>query len=472
MLQVSTTVRILPIRKLRSLAILLLVAYAGCSEGGGTTEPAAAATIAANSETTLSAVAGSAVSPVPSVIVRDQNGEPFAGAPVTFTVESGGGTITGESAVTDASGIATVGGWTLGKTAGANSLRATSGSLTVSFTATGTAGPTAMLAVSAGDNQTAPAGSAVSIPPAVVVQDANGNLKSGVTVTFSVSEGGGSVAGATATSNASGVAAVGSWTLGPAIGNNTLVASTPGATSVTFKAVASNAKCAARTAHVLGSTSGGTLETDDCTYPDGSFVDFFSVTLPGPNAYLFRQGAPFDTYLDLSLADGTVIAENDDETETSFNSGIRALLPAGNYLLGAGSFEPAVTGNYNLSSQVVSTDNTGCDVWFVIRGVTTSQSLASSDCQFSQASTPFYTDRYFVLLRAGQSITITMSSTAVDSYLELDRLSGGRVAQNDNRDATTKDARIMFTATATDYYVIFARSAIASQTGAYSLDVQ
>jgi hypothetical protein len=474
MLHEAVTLNIAPARRLRFVAVTLLYLLASCGEGGGTTDPdpAAAAAIAANSQTALSAVAGSAVSPAPSVIVRDQYGAAFPGAQVTFSVESGGGTITGESAVTDASGIATVGSWTLGKTAGPNSLRASSGSLTVTFNATGTAGPTAMLAISTGDNQTAPAGSAVPIPPAVVVQDANGNLKAGVTVTFSISEGGGSLTGATATSNASGIATVGSWTLGPAIGNNALVASTPGAGSVTFKAAASNAKCAARTTHVLGTTSSGALESDDCTYPDGSFVDFYSVTLPGANAYRFRQGAPFDTYLDLSLADGTVIAENDDEIDGSFNSGISALLPAGTYLLGAGSLDPAVTGSYNLSSQVISTDNASCDVWFVIRGVSTTQGIASTDCQFSQPSTPFYTDRYFILLRAGQSVTITMSSSAVDSYLELDRLSGGRVAQNDNRDATTKDARITFTAAATDYYAIFARTAIASQTGAYSLDIQ
>jgi hypothetical protein len=414
------------------------------------------------------------VTPPPSVIVRDQNGNPFAGAPVTFTVMSGGGTITGAaSATTDASGIATVGGWTLGKTAGPNMLQATSGSLTASFTATGTAGPAASMTISTGENQIAVAGTVLPVNPAVVVQDANGNVKSGVTVTFTVGSGGGSVTGATATTNAAGIAAVGGWTLGLNSGTNTLVASAAGVQSVTFHAIASSAKCGARTTHVLGSTTGGTLETNDCQFTDGSFVDFFSTTLPEANAYLFRQTATFDTYLDLSLADGSVIAENDDETDDTSNSAIKALLPPGTYLLGAGSFLPEITGNYTVSSQTTSPNNGNCELVFVVKNVSTTQSIAATDCLWTTPpAAPIYADGFFILLRAGQTVTITMSSSTMDSYLELLRVTGVRVAQNDNKDATTQDAQIVFTATATDYYGIFARTAAASQTGVYTLSIQ
>src|SRR6185436_17639159 len=120
------------------------------------------------------------------------------------------------------------------------------------FTATGAAGVAATLAKSAGDNQTGLPGSPVPVPPAVTVKDANGNPKSGVTVTFAVASGGGSVTGATATSNNQGVATVGSWTLGPAAGANTLTASATGVAAVTFTATSSAATgCAVRTTHSL-----------------------------------------------------------------------------------------------------------------------------------------------------------------------------------------------------------------------------
>jgi hypothetical protein len=81
---------------------------------------------------------------------------------------------------------------------------------------------------SAGNNQTAPAGTAVATPPAVFVQDAYGNPAGGVTVTFAVASGGGSITGATATTNAAGIATVGSWTLGTVAGSDTLTATAPG----------------------------------------------------------------------------------------------------------------------------------------------------------------------------------------------------------------------------------------------------
>jgi hypothetical protein len=65
-----------------------------------------------------------------------------------------------------------------------------------------------------------------------------------------------------------------------------------------------------------------------------------------------------------------------------------------------------------------------------------------------------------------------MTSSALDSYLELLRVDGATVAQNDNKDASTKDAQITYTATQSNYYAIFPRTAIASQTGAYTLTIQ
>ena len=452
----------------------LFVAAAACG-GDNKTQPLVPTTIAATSGTTLTAVAGTAVAPAPSVIVHDQDGAPYAGAPVTFAVASGGGTVTGGSVTTDANGVATVGEWKLGNTAGANTLTATAGSLSVTFSATGTVGPAASMTVSAGNNQVAAGGTAVATPPAVLVQDAGGNVKAGVTVTFAVGSGGGSVTGASATTNASGIATVGSWTLGPNAGANTLVASTTGVPSVTFTATATNPKCAVRTSNPFGSTTAGTLESNDCVYPGGYLVDFFSVALPDANAYLFRQLAGFDTYLDLSLADGTLIAENDDVSETNATSEIKALLPAGNYLLGASSAEPGVTGNYTVTSQVTSTENTNCEQVFTMKGVSTSQRIVTSDCLASQSGAPpIYGDVYYILLRAGQSVTVNMSSSEVDSFLGIIIVNDNptTVAQNDNRDASTKDARITYTATVSAYYAILARTAIASQTGAYSLTIQ
>ena len=78
------------------------------------------------------------------------------------------------------------------------------------------------LALNAGDGQSAPVGTAVSTPPSAIVTDALGNPVSGVAVTFEVASGGGSATGTATTTNSSGIATVGSWTLGASPGPNTL----------------------------------------------------------------------------------------------------------------------------------------------------------------------------------------------------------------------------------------------------------
>ena len=75
--------------------------------------------------------------------MTDQNRNPVPGVQVVFNVAAGGGSITGLTQITDANGIATVGSWTLGGTAGLNELQATfntgTSRGTTIFVATGTA---------------------------------------------------------------------------------------------------------------------------------------------------------------------------------------------------------------------------------------------------------------------------------------------------------------------------------------------
>ncbi|PYO69270.1 MAG: hypothetical protein DMD69_03370, partial [Gemmatimonadetes bacterium] len=201
--------------------------------------------IAINGGDKQTAPVGGTVPIQPSVIVKDGGGNPVGGVTVTFAVAPGSGSITGASQTTNASGIASVGSWTLGTTAGTNTLTATASGLTgspVTFTATGTAGGAGSIALSAGDNQTATVNTAVATAPAVIVRDQFNNPVAGVAVVFAVGSGSGtsSITGADQTTNASGIATVGSWTLGRTTGGYTLTASSAGLTGspVTFTATA------------------------------------------------------------------------------------------------------------------------------------------------------------------------------------------------------------------------------------------
>jgi len=194
-----------------------------------------------------SAVAGTPVDTAPAVRVTDAAGNPLPGVPITFQVTGGGGGISSGPAQvsTGADGVAAVGGWTLGPTAGSNTLTASRAGLAgspVTFTATGRAGPAARLVVVAGDGQHAPRGTMVPIAPVVAVQDSRGNAVPGFAVTFTITSGFGSMDGigsVTTLTDATGRATVG-WTLGGSPGDNTLRATALGlaGSPITFGAVA------------------------------------------------------------------------------------------------------------------------------------------------------------------------------------------------------------------------------------------
>ncbi len=149
--------------------------------------PAELLVIAGNNQT---ANAGAPVATQPAVLVNDGAGEPIAGMPVTFSVTLGGGTITDSVQLTDTEGLATLGSWTLGTTAGPNKLTATAAALSVEFDATGVPGPAdlgqSIITVS---DDTVAAGSGAVM--GLVVRDAYGNRHTtgGLDVSFYLSGG-------------------------------------------------------------------------------------------------------------------------------------------------------------------------------------------------------------------------------------------------------------------------------------------
>ena len=133
-----------PFRLRRPFAFALLALPLAACGGGGDDPPTGPdqtpTEIVAASPTTQTATVGTAVAQAPAVTVRNAGGQGVAGVTVTFTVTAGGGSIGSATAQTNASGTASAGSWTLGATAGANSVTATAGTLQpVVFNATGQA---------------------------------------------------------------------------------------------------------------------------------------------------------------------------------------------------------------------------------------------------------------------------------------------------------------------------------------------
>jgi adhesin/invasin len=158
------------------------------------------------------ATVGQAVPIPPSVRVRDANGTPLPGIPVSFTVTKGGGTVVGEP-VTGGDGVAAVSAWQLGPNIGENELSAEVSGLSldgspVVFSATGTAG-----GVSATESEveaspstiTASSGSSAATVT-VRVRDQFGNAVANVPVALAVDGTGNTLTQPTAPTDANGVA--------------------------------------------------------------------------------------------------------------------------------------------------------------------------------------------------------------------------------------------------------------------------
>jgi alpha-tubulin suppressor-like RCC1 family protein len=94
------------------------------------------------------------------------------------------------------------------------------------------------LAAYEGDNQTAPPGTALPVVPAVRVSGPADDPVAGIAVRFSVMGGSGAIAVEWDTTDATGIARSGAWTLGSAAGSQALAATAAGFAPVTFTAVA------------------------------------------------------------------------------------------------------------------------------------------------------------------------------------------------------------------------------------------
>jgi alpha-tubulin suppressor-like RCC1 family protein len=187
--------------------------------------------IAAASALTQTATVATKVASNPTVLVVDQQGFAVSNARVLFSSEW-----SSEIAVTSAAGMASI-EWRLGVVAGPQTLIATvvdSRVRGVVFTALALADSIASIEPGSIYMQAGLASSPAPVTPSVVVVDAFHNGRAGIEVTFEVTGGGGSVAPALTTTDASGRATVERWTLGPDTGTNTLTVRALNFAPVTF----------------------------------------------------------------------------------------------------------------------------------------------------------------------------------------------------------------------------------------------
>lgn len=199
-------------------ALALLALAAGCERVAAPATPDHMVVVQGNLQT---AAAGT-ILPTPVVVrVRAEDGSPVEGTPVGFAVQTGGGIVEPATGTSDANGEVKT-RWTLGSNQNLHELIASvAGVDPVTITASGVI-PSDLL-IAQGNNQTGKAGSALPVQIVLRVVGANNTPIPDVTVSMTVTAGGGSINPASAKTNANGEVTV-RWTLGNQPGLQTIQA--------------------------------------------------------------------------------------------------------------------------------------------------------------------------------------------------------------------------------------------------------
>lgn len=182
--------------------------------------------------------AGSAAADLLAVRVTDAHGNPVPGVPVSWTVLSGGGSVSAATATTDANGVART-QWTLGlRVDSIQSVRAqVSAALQLQFNAMATVPSGAHLVPVSGNGQAAPVGTQLPVPVVVRLRLPDGRGIIGAPVTLAAAPNSGSITPTSAVTDAGGQVSA-TWTLGNQAGTATVTVGSPGVASLPLTATA------------------------------------------------------------------------------------------------------------------------------------------------------------------------------------------------------------------------------------------
>ncbi len=419
--------------------------------------------ITATSGGRQSATVGSTFASPLVATVKDASGNLISGASVTFSAPAsgasgtfaGGGTST--TVQTSASGVATSPAFAANTTAGSYSVTATvtGAASPASFALTNTAGTPGTITATSGGNQSAKTKSAFSLALVATVKDANNNVVSGASVTFSAptsgasgtfAEGGATV---TVTTNTSGVATSPVFTANATAGSYNVTAKVTGVTSSASFALTNTA---GPPGNITATSGGGQSIT-----VGGAFAKPLVATVKDANGNLVSGAnviftAPASGASAIFAGAGTTATVQTNASGVATSPALTANATAGSYSVTAtvaGASGPASFALTNVPGAQTSTPT------FTLTGLPTSQTpgsnITNATVTLSPASSAAYTGTLSVALSttasgfpannngdagfgtgfgskpATASITIPAGSTTVSFPIPLDP---GTVAGN------------------------------------------
>ena len=221
------------------------------------------------------------------------------------------------------------------------------------------------------------------------------------------------------------------------------------------------------TAAEAGRTYQGTLSAGDETDEDGTFVDYYSITVQrGQRLVVTLRSNAFDSWLQLHLPEEQGgVQYNDDINGTTLDSQLaHTFTQAGTYRFGATLTGSRTSGAYSIQFESSGGSPRTSSAPGVTRRVVHEGSLAGGDLTLGEGGE--YYDLYVLDCLAGDSIQIWTESS-FDTYL-IARPTGMEQAEDDDSGAGL-NAQLQLTANQSGDLEVVVTSASPGQTGTYRL---
>jgi hypothetical protein len=222
----------------------------------------------------------------------------------------------------------------------------------------------------------------------------------------------------------------------------------------------------------MGQTVSGSLSDRSPQEDDGTYYEQYTFRgRAGQTVQVTQRSKDFDSYLNVGRLNGSQFSsiKTNDDGAGGNDSRVTVTLPSdGDYVIHANSLSRA-TGAYTLTVEpgtppapVTSTE--------IRVGQTINGTLDANDPKDTDDSS---FDQYVYHGRAGERLTVTMKSSAFDSYLHFGRLVNGAYTESESDDDSGggNDAQLTVTLPENGDYAIRANSLLSSASGAYTLTV-
>jgi S1-C subfamily serine protease len=219
----------------------------------------------------------------------------------------------------------------------------------------------------------------------------------------------------------------------------------------------------------------GQLDGNSNVLPDGSYYTPYSFEgQAGQRVTIDMVSSDLDAYLILLAPDNEDFFVQDDDSGGNLNARLSVQLPyTGNYLVLANAYAEGETGRYQLrlSGNGGNGGNAGGATTSPQGGGSTLRqqgSLGPGDDTLNDGS--FY-EEYRFQGRAGQTVRISLSSNAFDTYLILLDEQGNRLGENDDRSSGDTNSELVVTLPQNGSYRVIVNAFDRTGQGAFLLTV-